>query len=53
MRGVDVVYYGNPQKLEHDLIVAPGADASAIHDFQLRRGIRQRSVSGGDVSNAV
>jgi len=23
--GVDVVYYGNPQKLEYDLIVAPGA----------------------------
>src|SRR5579872_3008763 len=28
--GVDLVYYGNPQKLEYDLIVAPGADAAAI-----------------------
>lgn len=28
--GVDLVYYGNPQKLEYDLIVAPGADARAI-----------------------
>src|SRR6266849_1396039 len=28
--GVDVVYYGNPQKLEYDLIVAPGADPRAI-----------------------
>src|SRR5579862_3569599 len=28
--GVDMVYYGNPQKLEYDLVVAPGADVSAI-----------------------
>src|SRR5579872_7276840 len=28
--GVDLVYYGNPQKLEYDLVVAPGADVSAI-----------------------
>src|SRR5207248_11794960 len=28
--GVDLVYYGNPQKLEYDLVVAPGANASAI-----------------------
>ncbi len=28
--GVDLVYYGNPQKLEFDLVVAPGADVSAI-----------------------
>src|SRR5579862_1271099 len=28
--GVDVVYYGNPQKLEYDLVVAPRADATAI-----------------------
>jgi uncharacterized repeat protein (TIGR01451 family) len=29
--GIDVRFYGNSQHLEHDLIVAPGADASAIH----------------------
>src|SRR5262249_42551355 len=28
--GVDLVYYGNPQKLEYDLVVAPGANAGAI-----------------------
>ncbi len=28
--GVDLVYYGNPQKLEYDLVVAPGADVAAI-----------------------
>ena len=28
--GVDVVYYGNERQLEHDFIVAPGADPSVI-----------------------
>ena len=28
--GIDLVYYGNPQRLEHDFIVAPGADPAAI-----------------------
>src|SRR5438309_900804 len=28
--GVDLVYYGNNQQLEYDLIVAPGADPSQI-----------------------
>jgi hypothetical protein len=28
--GIDVVYYGNPQRLEHDFIVAPGANPAAI-----------------------
>lgn len=28
--GVDLLYYGDPQRLEHDFIVAPGADPSAI-----------------------
>ena len=28
--GVDLVYYGTPQSLEYDLIVAPGADASKL-----------------------
>jgi hypothetical protein len=28
--GVDLVYYGNPQQLEYDLIVAPGANPSKI-----------------------
>jgi hypothetical protein len=28
--GVDVIYYGNQNQLEHDFVVAPGADAGAI-----------------------
>ena len=28
--GVNLVYYGNGQQLEHDFVVAPGADPSAI-----------------------
>jgi hypothetical protein len=28
--GVDLVYYGNHERLEYDLRIAPGADASAI-----------------------
>lgn len=29
--GIDVVYYGNQQQLEFDLVVKPGADPGAIH----------------------
>ena len=29
--GVDLVYYGNQQQLEYDLVVAPGADPKTIH----------------------
>jgi hypothetical protein len=29
--GVDVIYYGNHERLEYDLTVAPGADPNAIH----------------------
>jgi hypothetical protein len=28
--GIDVVYYGNQTEIEHDFIIAPGADPSAI-----------------------
>src|SRR5262249_16265741 len=28
--GIDLVYYGNQQKIEHDFVVAPQADASKI-----------------------
>ena len=28
--GIDAIYYGNEHNLEYDLIVAPGADPSAI-----------------------
>ncbi len=40
--GIDAVFYGNGQKLEHDFIVAPGADYRLI---RLRlTGARQASV---------
>jgi Abnormal spindle-like microcephaly-assoc'd, ASPM-SPD-2-Hydin/Beta-propeller repeat len=29
--GVDLVYYGNHEKIEYDLVVSPGADPNAIH----------------------
>jgi hypothetical protein len=29
--GIDVLYYGNGSHLEHDLIVAPGADPAPVH----------------------
>src|SRR5439155_12717967 len=28
--GIDLVYYGNQNRLEYDLVVAPGADPAAI-----------------------
>ncbi len=46
--GIDVVYYGNPQQLEYDLIVHPGADPSQIR-FRLD-GASQVSVApNGDL----
>ena len=30
IRGIDLVYYGRPQQLEYDFVVAPGADPSTI-----------------------
>jgi len=46
--GVDMVYYGNQQQLEYDLVVAPGADPRAI---QLAfTGIQSmRIASNGDL----
>jgi Beta-propeller repeat len=40
--GVDLVYYGNQGQLEHDFVVAPGADAKLIR-FSLN-GIEKVSV---------
>jgi hypothetical protein len=46
--GVDLVYYGNQQQLEYDLVVAPGADPTRIAlDFQ---GVQALEVSAaGDL----
>ncbi len=50
--GVDMVYYGNQQQLEYDLVVAPGADPRAI---QLAfTGIQSmRIASNGDLILSV
>jgi hypothetical protein len=38
--GIDLVYYGNHERLEHDFIVAPGADPRLIRmDFKGGKGI--------------
>jgi hypothetical protein len=46
--GVDLVYYGNQRQLEHDFVIAPGADPKAIRlAFQ---GTRKISLnSAGDL----
>ena len=46
--GVDAVYYGNPNRLEYDFMLQPGADARAIRmDF---RGAQRISItSEGDL----
>lgn len=44
--GVDLVYYGNQGQLEHDFVVAPGADVSQIR-FSLS-GAQTMSVNADD-----
>ena len=46
--GIDLVYYGNQRRLEHDFVIAPGADPKAIRlAFQ---GARKISLnSAGDL----
>jgi hypothetical protein len=55
--GVDLVYYGNAGRVEHDFVVAPGADPSRIR-MRLggmrgcrltRAGDLQLSTSGGEI----
>jgi uncharacterized protein (TIGR03437 family) len=47
--GVDVVYYGKERQLEHDFIVAPGADYRKIRfDFEGARSLRLES--NGDLA---
>jgi len=43
--GIDLIYYGNGQQLEYDLIVGPGADPAAIKlDIQ---GLQQIAMDSG------
>lgn len=45
--GVDLVYYGNQRQLEHDFVVAPGADPGRIR-FRLR-GVNKLRLDRGDL----
>jgi Beta-propeller repeat/Abnormal spindle-like microcephaly-assoc'd, ASPM-SPD-2-Hydin len=55
--GVDLIFYGNQHRLEHDFVVAPGADPNSISlDVEGARKLRidargnlVMSVSGGEV----
>jgi hypothetical protein len=45
--GIDLVYYGNQRQLEHDFVVAPGADPGRIR-FRLR-GAQKLRLEAGDL----
>jgi hypothetical protein len=45
--GIDLVYYGNQRQLEHDFVVAPGADPGRIR-FRLR-GVSKLRLNTGDL----
>jgi hypothetical protein len=47
-RGVDLVYYGKQQQVEHDFMVAPGADPSAIR-FEVTGADRLELDSRGEL----
>jgi hypothetical protein len=46
--GVDVVYYGTPDKLEYDFVAAAGADASKIK-FAIEGPAKTTQTASGDV----
>lgn len=46
--GIDLVFYGNPEQLEHDFLVAPGADPGRI--ILALDGVEQAQIEeGGDL----
>jgi len=47
-RGVDLVYYGNQQQIEHDFVVAPGADPRQIR-FAVRGADRVELDNRGEL----
>ena len=50
--GIDLIFYGNQQQLEYDVVVAPGADPNRIRlKFAGARGLRRES--NGDVIVSV
>ncbi|MFN7922246.1 MAG: SBBP repeat-containing protein [Bryobacteraceae bacterium] len=64
--GIDLVFYGNPQRLEYDWIVAPGADPSRIRvrwegrpvlmsdgSLSISKGLRQQKAEVRQEGKAV
>ncbi|MBZ5665716.1 MAG: choice-of-anchor D domain-containing protein [Acidobacteriia bacterium] len=47
--GIDLVYYGNQSRVEHDFVIAPGADASQVQ-FDVKGADRLSIASNGDLS---
>lgn len=47
--GIDLTYYGNPQQLEHDFIVAPDADPAMIQ-LAISGAERARVNAEGDLA---
>jgi hypothetical protein len=47
--GVDVVYYGNANRLEYDFVLDPGADPRAIR-LEFRGALGLRITPGGDLA---
>ena len=47
--GIDVVYYGNPSRLEYDFVLQPGADPRAIR-LKFRGAGHLRITAEGDVA---
>jgi hypothetical protein len=45
--GIDLIYYGNQRRLEHDFVVAPGADPGRI--ALGLRGVSKLRIEGGDL----
>src|SRR5439155_22827972 len=46
--GVDLIYYGNPQQLEYDFVLAPGASTYQI-EMQISGADRLRLEPSGDL----
>ncbi len=47
--GVDVIYYGNANRLEYDFVLEPGADPRAIR-LEFHGADRLRITAGGDLA---
>lgn len=47
--GIDLVYYGNQSRVEHDFVIAPGADPSQVQ-FDVKGADSLSIASNGDLS---